>query len=233
MRAVRFALLASVAACAFAQAANRVPPVKKPATAATETPAKPPERTVFDFSLATLDGQNAPLSVYKDKVILLCVVADKSEYSSQLPKLDEVYKQKKEAGLVVLGVPTTDFGGEAIATQKEVAAIYRDKLKLSFPVFAPTIVRGKKIGPLFEHLAGQTEAGMDGKVHWVFSKLLFNRKGKLVADFDSDIEPDSPELQAAIEKTLANEDLHPKKDEDKKKAAPANDSDDDDEEGAN
>ncbi len=175
------------------------------------------EPTAFDYSLAGLDGKNAPLSKYKGMVLLVTVIADKSEYSSQLPKLNELYQAQKAAGLVVLGVPTQDFGGDALATKKDVAKIYSDQLKLSFPVFAPAGVRGKKRSFLFDFFSEHAAEGVDGEVHWVFTKLLVNRAGKLVAKFDPAVAPDDPELIAAIEKTLANEDLQPKKDDKKKK----------------
>ena len=189
------------------------------------------ERTFFDYSLATFEGQNAPLASYKDKVVLLVVVADKSEYSPQLAKLDELYKRRKEAGLEVIGVVSNEFGGEAVSSKTDLAKIYREQLKLSFPVFGPMEVKGKKQSPVFEFFAGKNDNKVNGRVHWVFTKLLINRKGKLVAAFESDTEPDAPELEAAIAKTLANEDLQPKKDKDEEKKSPAPESDDDDDVG--
>jgi glutathione peroxidase len=170
------------------------------------------DRTVFDFSLVSLDGKNAPLSTYKDKVLLIAIVADKSQYSGQLAALEELYQKNKDAGLEVLGVPTVDFGGEALASKQDLTKIYREQAKLTFPVFAPAVTRDKKKLPLFEFLSGQHD-GVDGSVHWLFTKLLFNRAGKLVASFPSDLDPASPEFVAAVEKTLANQELNPKKDE--------------------
>jgi len=184
------------------------------------------DRTVFDYSLATLDGQNAPLATYKGKVLLITVIADKSEYSGQLAKLDDLYKRRKDAGLQVLGVVPNEFAPGELSSKTGLAKIYRDDLKLSFPVFGPMEVKGKKQALLFEFLADKHDNGVDGHVYWLFTKLLVDRKGNLVAKFDSDIEPDSPEVEAAIVKTLAGEELHPKKDKDEQKA-PESDEDDD------
>jgi glutathione peroxidase len=207
MRAPHFALVALFAAYPSGRAADR---------------------TVFDYSLVTLDGKDAPLSAYRDKVLLIAVVADKSQYSAQLGKLDELYKKQKDAGLAVVAVTTDEFGGEAIAAKKDFTKIYRDDLKLSFPVYGPVQTRGKTQIPLFDFLEKTKQEGVDGRVHWVFTKLLVNRSGKLVASFDSDVEPDSPEVIAAIEKTLANQDLQHKKEDEKDKKAAGSEPDDDD-----
>ena len=175
------------------------------------------DSSAFDYSLTALDGKNASLSTYKGKVLLVTIIADKSEYSGQLPKLNELYKSHQEAGLVVLGVPTSNFGGEALAAGKDLAKIYIDQYKLAFPLFAPTEVRGKKRSFLFDYFSEHAVEGVNGEVTWLFTKLLVNRAGKLVAKFDPGIAPDDPELVAAVEKTLANEELQPKKDEKKKK----------------
>src|SRR5277367_1886494 len=107
------------------------------------------DRTVFDYSLATLDGQNAPLATYKGKVLLITVIADKSEYSGQLAKLDDLYKRRKDAGLQVLGVVPNEFAPGELSSKTGLAKIYRDDLKLSFPVFGPMEVKGKKQALLF------------------------------------------------------------------------------------
>jgi glutathione peroxidase len=153
------------------------------------------EQSVYDFSLAAVDGKEVPLKAYAGKVLLIVNVASQTIYSDQLPKLDTLYRTYAPQGLVVLGIPSDDFGhaepGKA------------DKLPVTFPTFAKAALTGKDPIPLYEYL---TDAKLNpktgGELPWNFTKYLIGRDGKPVARFDAGTPPDSPELMAAVEAAL-------------------------------
>jgi glutathione peroxidase len=170
--------------------------------------------SIHDFSLVTLDGKSAPLKAYAGKVLLIVNLATKSQFSDQIPKLEALYEKYEAQGLVILGVPSNDFGGGEPEKDAEVAAAYAG-FKLKFPLFGKCSVTGHDQLPVFKFLttppkkSGEGEDEGDGKkwptageVPWNFTKYLIDRQGKPIARFDADVTPDSVDLMTAIEKAL-------------------------------
>ena len=159
--------------------------------------------SVYDFSLVSMDGTDTPLKTYQGKVLLIVNLASRSVYSSQTQALDTLYRIYREQGLVVLGIPSDDFGHGEPGTPEELKAFYSGKQPVSFPVFAKAALTGKDQIPLYEFLADakrNTKTG--GELPWNFSKYLIGRDGTPVARFDAGTLPDSPELMAAVEIAL-------------------------------
>ncbi|NBX35371.1 glutathione peroxidase, partial [bacterium] len=94
-----------------------------------------------------------------------------------------------------------DFGGQEPGTETEIRKFCSTRFNVTFPLFAKVSVQGAGAHPLFAALTGK-EAGRPGPVTWNFNKFLVSRDGKLLARFESDVEPDSAELKAAIEQAL-------------------------------
>jgi glutathione peroxidase len=175
--------------------------------------------SAFDFYLVSLEGKSVPLKQYDGKVLLIVNLATKSEYRDQIAKLEALYEKYEAQGLVIIGIPSNDFGAGQPEKAAEVQQAYAS-YKLKFPLFGKSSVTGKDQIPLYAFLAGPKKDGGDkadgkeegekkdasptaGEVPWNFTKYLVDRKGKPIARYDADVAPDSPDLIVAIEEALA------------------------------
>ena len=169
-------------------------------------------KNTYDYHLAGPDGKDIPLADFKDKVILVVNLARNSSYHSQLPaliKLSEIYKDK---GLVVIGVPSNDFGGEEPGTDAEIQQIYKSDDKVPFPVMARSTLVGEEEIPFYQYLTKGKGALPGGDVHWNYTKFLIDRHGKVIVRFSQDVAPDSAEMLATLDEIFAGT-YNPKKKE--------------------
>ena len=158
------------------------------------------EQTAYVFGLPTADGKNLPLSTYKGKVLLIVNLGRQSGFNEQMPALEKLSATFKDKGLVVIGVPSNDFGNAEPGTPAEVAKYYSDA-KVDFPVMGVSSLTGVHELPLFTYLA-KNKAVPDDGLHWNFTKFLVDRNGKLVARFSPEVAPDTPELTATVREVL-------------------------------
>ena len=153
--------------------------------------------TAYDFHLIGPDGKDVPLSDYKDKYLLVVNLGRKSSYNDQLPaliKLNDTYKSK---GLIVIGIPSNEFGAAEPGTQADILKAYADA-KVDFPIMGLSKLTGDDALPLYTYLI----KGTGGAVAWNYTKFIIDKKGKAVAWLDSDVTPDSPEMVSTIEEVL-------------------------------
>jgi glutathione peroxidase len=153
--------------------------------------------TAYDFHLIGPDGKDVPLSDYKDKYLLVVNLGRKSSYNDQLPaliKLNDTYKSK---GLVVIGIPSNEFGAAEPGTQADILKAYADA-KVDFPIIGLSKLTGDDALPLYSYLT----KGTGGSVAWNYTKFIIDKKGNAVAWLDSDVTPDSPEMVSTIEEIL-------------------------------
>ncbi|MGB2627854.1 MAG: glutathione peroxidase [Candidatus Acidiferrum sp.] len=162
------------------------------------------DKTIYDFTLNSIDGQPTPLASYKGKVVLLVNVASRCGYTPQYAALEALYEKYKDRGFVIVGVPANNFGAQEPGTNAEIKTFCSSKYHVTFPMMAKVSVKGDDITPLYQFLtdkAANPKTG--GEIGWNFTKFLVNADGKVVDRFDSAVEPDSPQISAAIEKALA------------------------------
>src|SRR6516225_7639047 len=141
--------------------------------------AEKPEKTVYDYSLVDLNGKEVSLSAYKGKVLLIVNLASQSIFHDQNAMLEELQKTYQDQGLVVLGVPSNDFGAQEPGTDGEVQKLYSKDPHFIFPVFARVSVRGKDEVPLYDFLTGDKKGTTGGDVHWSYTKFVVDRTGKV------------------------------------------------------
>jgi glutathione peroxidase len=161
------------------------------------------DKTVYDFTLNTIDGQPAPLGAYKGKVVLLVNVASRCGFTPQYTALESVYEKYKDRGFVIIGIPANNFGSQEPGTNKEIKTFCRSKYSVTFPMMAKVSVKGGDITPLYRFLtdkAAHPQTG--GEIQWNFTKFLIGPDGRVITRFDSAITPDSPEVTGTIEKAL-------------------------------
>ncbi|HYI92436.1 MAG TPA: glutathione peroxidase [Bryobacteraceae bacterium] len=154
--------------------------------------------SVHEFSLTTIDGKPAPLSAYKGKTVLLVNVASKCGYTKQYTGLQALYEKYKDKGLVIVGVPANNFGGQEPGTNEEIATFCSRNYNVTFPMMSKVSVKGDDMVPLYGYLTQNT----GGDVKWNFTKFLVDKDGKIVNRFESKVTPESPEMAAAVEKAL-------------------------------
>lgn len=155
--------------------------------------------TVHEFTLNTISGQPAPLSAYKGKALLIVNVASKCGFTPQYEGLQALHDKYKDRGLVVIGVPANNFGGQEPGTNEDIATFCKRNYGVSFPMMSKVSVKGEDKVPLYTYLTSNT----GGEVKWNFTKFLVGKDGKVISRFESNVKPDAPELTAAVEKALA------------------------------
>jgi len=162
------------------------------------------EKSVYDFTLNSIDGQPTPLSSFKGKVVLLVNVASRCGFTPQYSALESSYEKYKDRGFVIVGIPANNFGGQEPGTNEEIKTFCTAKYHVTFPMMAKVSVKGGDITPLYQFLTDKSlHPDTGGDIGWNFTKFLVGPDGKVIARFDSKVEPDSPEMTTAIEKALA------------------------------
>ena len=163
------------------------------------------EHNAYDYTFHTLIGDKPlPLSTYRGKVLLIVNVASKCGFTPQYASLEKLYEKYKDRGLVILGVPANDFGGQEPGTDQEIAQFCRVNYGVSFPMMAKEIVSGKKAHPFY--LWAKQTLGFGTAPKWNFHKYLINRHGELIDYFYSTTSPDATRLVKAVEKALEQKD---------------------------
>ena len=157
--------------------------------------------SVYAIPLKDIAGKLTSLKSYQGKVMLIVNVASKCGYTPQYAGLQALQEKYKDKGLVVLGFPCNQFGGQEPGTNEEIKEFCSSKYQVSFPLYDKIEVNGPNRHPLYAVLAG-AGSPYPGDIKWNFNKFLVGRDGKLLQRFDSKVKPDSPELVQAIETAL-------------------------------
>jgi glutathione peroxidase len=154
------------------------------------------------LDLKALDGQPFATPSLAGKAVLFVNVASRCGYTTQYAGLQQLFAQHKDKGLVVVGVPCNQFGGQEPGTAEEIKTFCSTRYSVEFPLLAKQDVNGAKRSALYSWLIGSS-AGAGQDIGWNFEKFVVDRQGQVVARFPSSTRPDSPELAAAIERALA------------------------------
>jgi glutathione peroxidase len=159
--------------------------------------------SVHEFTLNSIDGRPAPLSAYQGKVLLLVNVASKCGYTPQYADLQSLYEQFKDRGLVVIGVPANNFGGQEPGTDQEIKTFCTRTYNVTFPMLSKVSVKGEDQTPLYQYLtSAAANPATAGDVKWNFTKFLVSKQGKVIGRFEPKVKPDAPEVVSAIEQAL-------------------------------
>ena len=154
-----------------------------------------------DIPLKDIDGKDSSLKAYSGKVVLLVNVASKCGLTPQYEKLEAVQRKYKDQGLVVVGVPCNDFGGQEPGTTEEIKTFCKTKYDVSFPLLGKVHVKGAEQHPLYATLTGK-EAKFPGDIEWNFGKFLIGRNGEVLKRFHPKVTPDDATVSKAIEDAL-------------------------------
>jgi len=153
--------------------------------------------SAHDFQMKAIDGKEVALAGFKGRPVLFVNVASRCGYTPQYKGLEALHQKYKDRGLVVVGVPANNFGGQEPGTNEEIQQFCTRNYNVTFPMMSKVSVKGSDMTPLYGYL---TQTG--GDVKWNFTKFLVGKDGKVIKRFESNVSPDSPELIGAVEAAL-------------------------------
>lgn len=162
----------------------------------------PRRSVVIDHAVKTLEGEPMKLSQLRGRTLLIVNTASACGYTPQYEGLQALHDRYEERGLVVLGFPSNDFGGQEPGDAKTIREYVSKTFGVRFPMFEKQKVKGPDKSPLYKTLTEELGAELGGEVRWNFEKFLVDAEGRVVARFRSSVDPLSPEVLAAIEATL-------------------------------
>jgi glutathione peroxidase len=156
-----------------------------------------PAKSFFDLHATTLDGKDQPLSDYRGKVVLVANTASACGFTPQYAGLEQVWRDFRERGLVVLGFPSNDFGQQEPGNAEEIRDFCDTRFHVTFPMFAKIETKGEGQSPVFEFLTARHP-----RPRWNFYKYLVGRDGQVIDYFVSLTKPESKRIRKRIEAAL-------------------------------
>ncbi len=157
---------------------------------------------IYDFKANGLDGKPIDLAQYQGKVLLIVNTASECGFTPQYKGLEAVYEQFKDRGVVVLGFPCNQFGGQEPGGSEEIGSFCERNFGVTFPLFEKVEVNGDSAHPLFEHLKEKAPGLLGSKaIKWNFTKFLVQKDGTVFGRYAPTTKPE--EMMADIEKLLA------------------------------
>ncbi len=157
---------------------------------------------VHEFVFRSIYGSGMPLERWTGQPILLVNTASACGYTPQYEKLQKLWEEYRPSGLVVIGVPCNDFGGQEPSENDEIMAFCESRYSVNFPMTTKQIISGPGAHPLFT--AMREEFTRDILPRWNFYKYLFGRDGNLIQHWPSKIAPDDPGLRHDVERNLGS-----------------------------
>lgn len=157
--------------------------------------------SVYDFQAVSIAGKQADLSTQRGKVLLIVNTASACGFTPQFAGLEQLWKDYADQGLVVIGFPSNEFGGQDPGSNDEIASFCQLNYGVSFPMMEKVKVNGVDAHPLWKWLKGEKPGflGTEG-IKWNFTKFLIGRDGQVLKRFAPN---DAPEkIRADIEKAL-------------------------------
>lgn len=160
----------------------------------------PEAASAWDFSFTAIDGQPLPLSQFEGKAVLVVNTASQCGFTPQYKGLEELYRKYRDRGLVVLGVPSNDFGQQEPGSSEEILQFCETNFSVDFPLTEKVKVTGDDAHPFFRWAA--KEMGPLAKPRWNFHKYLIAPDGRLVDWFSTVTSPDASSVSRAVEANL-------------------------------
>lgn len=156
--------------------------------------------SIYDLKIKDIDGKEISMGGFKGKTLLIVNTASQCGYTKQYDGLEALYRKYKGKGLVVMGFPSNDFGGQEPGTNEDIKQFCQTKFHVDFPMFAKGPVKGPEKQPLFNALTAN--APEKGEIKWNFEKFVVSPDGKVIGRFESKVTPEDPKLLKVIEGNL-------------------------------
>ncbi len=165
-------------------------------------PGPPNPRWAESAAMVSINGSPFDSASVAGKVTLIVNVASKCGYTPQYDGLEALWKKYREQGLVVLGAPCNQFGGQEPGQAEEIQTFCKMNYGVTFPLLDKQDVHGPRASALYKWLEG-SPAGAGAAVKWNFEKFLVSRDGRVVGRWRSGTKPDDADLVTTIERALA------------------------------
>jgi glutathione peroxidase len=160
-------------------------------------------KNIYEISVKDIDGRERAISEFAGKVLLVVNVASKCGFTPQYKSLQTLYGRFRDRGFEILAFPANDFGRQEPGTEAEIKSFCSTNYGVTFPMFSKISVKGKEIHPLYAFLTDKaTNPQFSGKITWNFNKFLLDRKGNVVARFDSKDDPMGDKVPKNVSSTL-------------------------------
>lgn len=158
--------------------------------------------SIYDFEVQTMQGETRKLDSYKGKVLLIANTASKCGFTPQFAGLESLHEKYAERGLVVLGFPCNQFGGQDPGSDGEILDFCVKNYGVSFPMHSKIEVNGNQASPLFQYLKKEAKGALGTeRIKWNFTKFLVSRDGEVLKRFAPLTKPE--DIQDEIERALA------------------------------
>ena len=158
------------------------------------------EKTIYDFEIESITGEKINFSKYKNKPILLVNVASQCGFTKQYKDLQNLWEKYQDKGLIVIGLPSNQFGGQEPGTNSEIKNFCEVNFNINFPMTTKIDVKGKNIDPIYKWAL--KNYGEKAAPKWNFYKILINKDGKIEQAYSSITNPMSKKITNEIEKIL-------------------------------
>ena len=156
----------------------------------------------YQFSATSLQGKEMSMKSYEGKVILVVNTASKCGLTPQYEGLEKLYKEYKDKGLVVLGFPCNQFGGQEPGGEKEISEGCLINYGVSFPMFSKIDVNGEHAHPIYKYLTSEAKGILGSEsIKWNFTKFLINQNGEVIKRYSPTTKPEK--ISKDIQKLLA------------------------------
>ena len=157
-------------------------------------------QTLFDFKINLINEDELVLSKFKGKTILLVNVASKCGFTKQYGDLQNLYNLYKNKGLIVIGIPSNQFGGQEPGSESEIKSFCETNFGITFPMTSKYDVKGDNAHPIY--VWAKETFGKSTIPKWNFHKILINKEGKIEDTFASFTNPMSKKIVKKIEQIL-------------------------------
>ena len=158
------------------------------------------DKLAYDFSFNDLDGKPLLLSKYKNKVIVIVNVASHCGFTKQYEDMQNVWVKYQDKGLIMLGIPSNDFGNQEPGSSNEIKNFCETKFGITFPMTEKISVKGSKAHPFY--LWAKKNHGSSAVPKWNFYKIIIDKNGKINKTFSSMVNPSSKKFTTTIEELL-------------------------------
>ena len=158
------------------------------------------DKLVYDFDFNDLDGSPLNLSEYKNKVIVIVNVASQCGFTKQYEDMQNIWEKYQSKGVIILGVPSNDFGNQEPGSSQEIKDFCEAKFGISFPMTEKLSVKGESAHPFYKW--AEKNHGKTAVPKWNFHKIIIGKNGKIVDTFASITNPSSKRFVEALEKAL-------------------------------
>ena len=158
------------------------------------------EKIAYDFNFKDLDGSPLNLSEYRGKVIVAINVASQCGFTNQYEDMQQVWEKYRSKGIIILGIPSNDFGKQEPGTNEDIKNFCEAKFGISFPMTEKVSVKGSEAHPFY--IWARENYGKSAIPKWNFHKIIIDKHGKIAETFSSITKPSSEKFIKILEKLI-------------------------------